>query len=172
MLHYIIKTHKGQNMKNTSKLLTATLLIISLLNGGAVTWDSNGNPQIEKSTHPAKGCIQRNIGELGNDKNTSIKCMSFNLPQPNPQIEKSTHPAKGCIQRNIGELGNDKNTSIKCMSFNLPQPNPHDRCDDTCDERNPLDDDNNTTNTHLAIIIVIDGEEVDLDEFRRGSLNA
>jgi hypothetical protein len=132
MLHYIIKTHEGQNMKNTSKLLTATLLIISLLNGGAVTWDSNGNPQ----------------------------------------IEKSTHPAKGCIQRNIGELGNDKNTSIKCMSFNLPQPNPHDRCDDTCDERNPLDDDNNTTNTHLAIIIVIDGEEVDLDEFRRGSLNA
>ncbi len=48
------------------------VLLVVFANGGKVTWDGNGKPQIEASGKPIKGCNQ-GLKELLNDNNSS-KC--------------------------------------------------------------------------------------------------
>ena len=52
-------------------VLTAILATVSF--GGKVVWDKDGKPHIEKSKKPIKGCQQKSLSELVEDKNTT-KC--------------------------------------------------------------------------------------------------
>lgn len=58
------------------KFLQMTVVLIVLLTfsyGGKVTWDSNGNPVIEESNTPSKGCYNGTLETITAEQNATKK---------------------------------------------------------------------------------------------------
>jgi len=50
------------------------VLVVVFANGGKVTWNGSGKPQIEASTRPIKGCQQGGLKELLDERNQTKDC--------------------------------------------------------------------------------------------------